>query len=82
MHFWFAGSKIVSEEKQKNFDHVVNSLSMEWISIRLGGPAHRIVTKTVHKTLPGGGWVWGTGDGWGPGGRGGSLFDMKLALSV
>ena len=38
-------------------------------SIRLGGPAHGIVTKTVHKTLPGvmgqgvGGWVgrrwWG-----------------------
>ena len=32
-------------------------------SIRLGGPAHGIVTKTVHKTLPGcggapaGGWV-------------------------
>ena len=24
-------------------------------SIRLGGPAHGIVTKTVHKTLPGGG---------------------------
>ena len=34
-------------------------------SIRLGGPAHGIVTKTVHKTLPGGGWV---GRGWwGPG---------------
>ena len=36
-------------------------------SIRLGGPAHGIVTKTVHKTLPGvvgsRGWVgkgsWG-----------------------
>ena len=24
-------------------------------SVRLGGPAHGIVTKTVHKTLPGGG---------------------------
>ena len=42
-------------------------------SIRLGGPAHGIVTKTVHKTLPGGGggtgggcrgWmVWCPGDG-------------------
>ena len=30
-------------------------LSME--SIRLGGPAHGIVAKTVHKTLPGGRWV-------------------------
>ena len=28
-----------------------NSLSIEWNSI--GGPAHGIVTKTVHKTLPG-----------------------------
>ena len=30
-------------------------LPFEWNSIRLGGPAHGIVTKTVHKTLPGGG---------------------------
>ena len=35
-------------------------LSME--SIRLGGPAHGIVTKIVHKTLPGGGQ--GPGGGW------------------
>ena len=35
-------------------------LSME--SIRLGGPAHGIVTKTVHKTLPGGGG--GPAGGW------------------
>ena len=40
-------------------------------SIRLGGPAHGIVTKTVHKTRAGGGggpeggWLWGW---WGPGG--------------
>ena len=40
-------------------------LSME--SIRLSGPAHGIVTKTVHKTLPRGGggpeggWVGGCG---------------------
>ena len=34
-------------------------LSFEWNSIRLGGHAHGIVTKTVHKTLPGGGGVWG-----------------------
>ena len=38
------------------------SLSIEWISIRLSGHAHGIVTKTVHKTLPRGGG--------GPGGRG------------
>ena len=30
-------------------------MSFKWNSIRLGGPAHEIVTKTVHKTLPGGG---------------------------
>ena len=35
-------------------------LSME--KIRLGGPAHGIVTKTVHITLPGGGG--GPGGGW------------------
>ena len=29
------------------------------ISMRLGGPAHGIVTKTVHKPLPGGGGVRG-----------------------
>ena len=34
-------------------------LSME--SIRLGGPARGIVTKTVHKTLPGGGGGEGGG---------------------
>ena len=38
----------------------VYCLSMD--SIRLGGPTHGIVTKTVHKTLPGGGW--GPGSGW------------------
>ena len=36
--------------------HLDNLLySFECNSIRLGGPAHGIVTKTVHKTLPGGG---------------------------
>ena len=35
-------------------------LSIEWNSIRLSGPAHRKVTKTVHKTLPG---VEGVGGG-------------------
>ena len=28
-------------------------LSIEWNLLRLGGPTHGIVTKTVHKTLPG-----------------------------
>ena len=45
---------------------VIHCLSME--SIRLGGPAHGIVTKTVHKTLPGGGG--GPGGGWVGGGGG------------
>ena len=46
-------------------------LSIEWNSIRLSGPAHGIVTKTVHKTLPGGGGVRGVrgvGGQWGWGG--------------
>ena len=46
-------------------------LSFEWNLIRLGGPAHGIVTKTVCKTLPGGGRGEG-GIGWVAGGsRGG-----------
>ena len=36
----------------------VISLSMDGI----GGPAHGIVTKTVHKTLPGGGGVQRVGE--------------------
>ena len=43
--------------------------------MRLGGPAHGIVTKTVHKTLPGVGGCRVAGGGVG-------LFDMKLTLSV
>ena len=36
---------------------------LSWNSIRQGGPAHGIGTKTVHKTLPG---VVGCGNcGWG-----------------
>ena len=38
-------------------------LSIKWNSIRLGGPAHGIVTKTGHKTLPWGGGVVGVGVG-------------------
>ena len=54
-------------------------MSFEWNSIRLGGPAHGIVTKTVHKTLPGsggvkrvGGW-WGQWGGWCQEGRDGGV---------
>ena len=35
-------------------------LATEWNSIRLGGASHGIMTKTVHKTLPG---VGGIGSG-------------------
>ena len=38
-------------------------MSFDWNSIRLGGPAHGIVTKTVYKTLPGEVGVKGEGDG-------------------
>ena len=31
--------------------------------MRLGGPTHGMVTKTVHKTLPGGGRCLGGGGG-------------------
>ena len=34
---------------------VATYLSFEWNSIRLDGPAHGILTKAVHRTLPGGG---------------------------
>ena len=43
------------------------SLSIEWSSIRLSGPAYGIVTKTVHKTLPRGGGGQGVGSGKGQG---------------
>ena len=54
-------------------------MSFEWNSIGLGGPAHGIVTKTVHKTLPGGGrgeggmgvGGWGLQGWWGQAGGGG-----------
>ena len=41
-----------------------------WNSMRIGGPTNGIVTKTIHKTLPGGsavgglGVVGGQGSGW------------------
>ena len=46
-------------------------LSFKWNSIRLGGPAHGIVIKTVHKTLPGCGGGQGVGVGVGVQGGGG-----------
>ena len=36
-------------------------LLIEWNLIRLGGHAHGIVTKTVHKTQSGGEGWWGEG---------------------
>ena len=61
-------------------------LSIEWNSIRLGGPANGIVTTTVHKSLPGVVGAQGMGGyrvtGGGRDPEGGSLFDVKLPLSV
>ena len=55
-------------------------MSIEWNSIRLSDPAHWVVTRTVHKNLPGGGGVRGGGgqglegggvrEWWGYGGMG------------
>ena len=45
----------------------ITFLSIEWNSIRLGGPARGIVTKTVHKTLSG--VISGLGSGWWGGGE-------------
>ena len=36
---------------------------MEWNSVRLGGHTHGLVTKTVHKTVPGGSGGQGVGVG-------------------
>ena len=60
LSLWF----IYVERKQCRF-RKSSLLSFEWNSIRLGGSAHGIVTKTVHKTLPRGGG--------GQGGRGGRV---------
>ena len=43
-----------------------DSLSFKWNAIRLDGPTLGIVTKTVHKTLPGGG-----------GGQGSRVVEVK-----
>ena len=47
-------------------------MSIKWNLIRLGGPVHGIVTKTVHKTLSGMVGAQGVG-GYGGTGGGGSL---------
>ena len=44
-----------------------------WNSMKIGGPANGIVTKTVHKTLPGGTGVGGLGVVGGKGGSGGGV---------
>ena len=50
-------------------------MSFAWNLIRLGGPVHGIATKTVHKTLPGGGRGQRVGVGWW-GSRGGGYQGM------
>ena len=52
-------------------------LSFEWNSISLGSRVHGIVTKTVHKTLPGGGGGLGGGGSMGSKSRGGDLGDSE-----
>ena len=52
----------------------VNREAAGFVNSTVSGPAHGIVTKTVHKSLPGGGYRVTGG--------GGGLFDMKLTLSV
>ena len=56
-----------------HLEEIIDYWSMEWNSTRLSHPVHCIVTKSVHKTVPGGGvgrwWcgsvVVGVGGGWG-----------------
>ena len=38
-------------------------MSIKWNSVRLSDPSHGIVTKTLQKTLTGGGWGGGEGSG-------------------
>ena len=49
--------------------------------IRIGDPAHGIVAKTVHKTLPGGGGSRG-GKGWGVKGIGDWKRDSDIRTQV
>ena len=58
----------MQEMMKKENEHFkqVRLLPIEWNSIKLSGPAHGKVTKTVHKTLPG--VVGGRGGGVGGGG--------------
>ena len=51
-------SGVLRASQSKEMFHMswlLQFISIEWNLIRLGGPVHGIVTKTVHKTLPGGG---------------------------
>ena len=68
-----AGSRCCPGNEYKTVNHV--SLSIEWNSIRLRDLTHGIVTKTAHKTLPGGG-----GDEGVAGPRGGVSGDQNCTL--
>ena len=57
-------------------------LSIEWNSIRLGDPSHKIVSKTVHKTrwvlfVARVQWFWGI-NVWSLGGSGGCLGVIEV----
>ena len=50
--------------------------------MRLGGPAHEIMTKTVHKTLPEVEGAQGVGGYWGTGGGGGRSNSTSSSTSA
>ena len=50
---WFLTENSSGSSKERKNVAIKSYLSVEWNLIRLGGTAHGIVTKTVHKTLLG-----------------------------
>ena len=83
LKFWLVHRANMLQKWNWHIRKCIYLLSFEGNSIRLGGPANGIVTKAVHKTLPGvvgvtevGVWVgWGLVDGgglgwWGSGSSG------------
>ena len=56
-HIMQLSANLGAVSQGEDFDWVIvvfpYFLSIEWNSIRLGGPACRIVGKTIHKVLPG-----------------------------
>ena len=51
---FFVGERFINTNRKLSRKRKKNcSLSIEWNSIRLGGPVHGIVPKTVHRTLQG-----------------------------